>query len=506
MHRLKLVVYDEGRKNMENNMFKDYLESYIRVHNELVDIGKLDYSKEIENLKLEIQMNDTIVRNFLDSESENLTENERRERFEEKSRQYMENIREKEKELQGLEQQQERKLQLEKTLKAIRDRAKGKKIKENMPLNEEYDNCKKEIEVIKKQLLKLSEEIHDEEAEKKTDFEGQFAKQKKFVERYKLVEKLENKQEEEKALSKRFVTDKANRDYLAFKKQLDAIDKTKGKVEIKEEKQDEKVSKRPEQSRKGQEGSEQGKNGKEGQEQGKNGQEGQEQGGNGTRPDFYPPAVKVPLQLKVKNIYISEENEVAYVETSDGNTHRASWMDEAKRAKKDNYKELNINEMCEEIAGGRREGYFLRRKLNPTIIHVLKKYDNKEEIKEYITCLYEKNKELPFELTHDLKNSKLGFIGRWVARRQAKAENEIPGTKIIEDKKKRRFWNKSKAIEPTKEQTIERIDSLDGYRNIIDQKTQAETAEKILKEQEAERAKQVQEAMRDDDQQQEETK
>ena len=129
MHRLKLVVYDEGRKNMENNMFKDYLESYIRVHNELVDIGKLDYSKEIENLKLEIQMNDTIVRNFLDSESENLTENERIERFEEKSRQYMENIREKEKELQGLEQQQERKLQLEKTLKAIRDRAKGNKIK-----------------------------------------------------------------------------------------------------------------------------------------------------------------------------------------------------------------------------------------------------------------------------------------------------------------------------------------------------------------------------------------
>lgn len=88
---------------------------------------------------------------------------------------------------------------------------------------------------------------------------------------------------------------------------------------------------------------------------------------------------------------------------------------------------MEIGDLCKEIAGATFPGLLLRTKVNPAIVETLK--NDKETLKEYITCLYEQ-KELPFELVHDLRDSSLGRwdkLKMWV---NAKAEDKIPGTKI----------------------------------------------------------------------------
>ena len=161
------------------------------------------------------------------------------------------------------------------------------------------------------------------------------------------------------------------------------------------------------------------------------------------------------------------------------------------------------------MAGGRIQGLLLGTKVNPAIIYALRK--DPKEIKEYITSLKEK-KELPFELFHDLRSSSLSVMNRvkmWV---HARAEDKIPGTTVIISD---RVWNKNKALEaakvpkePENRTKAQKVDKpFEMYKQVIRDKDKPITAyqvknddnhieknatDRILKEEEQKRAKEVQ--------------
>ena len=201
-----------------------------------------------------------------------------------------------------------------------------------------------------------------------------------------------------------------------------------------------------------------------------------------------------PLRIetgKIQRISIDEKEGKIYTKTEVGKAseqfiHSSLW------SKKENYEKMGIKEMCKEIAGGRVSGLLLRAKVNPAIVHSL--MNEPETLKEYISCLHEK-RELPFELVHDLRNSKLGFMERRRMAVRARAEDKIPGTKITFAQ---RFWNKNKTIEEAKE-TTSKTDSLEQYRNVIDPNQQAQNTQKILEQQEKQRGEVVQEALKEQD-------
>lgn len=188
---------------------------------------------------------------------------------------------------------------------------------------------------------------------------------------------------------------------------------------------------------------------------------------------------------EIKSISISEGEGMIYAKTENGEITKIS-LKEALEYKKDNFKNLNIKEMCKEIAGGTFKGLLLGAKVNPAIVHTLK--DNLENIKTYITCLKEE-KELPFELFHDLRNSKLGIFDKMKMWVHARAENKIPGTKITFAE---RFWNKNETLEPAKkegikdEHDVKKEYKVENKDNRIEQE-----AAKVMKETEKSMAEEV---------------
>ena len=190
---------------------------------------------------------------------------------------------------------------------------------------------------------------------------------------------------------------------------------------------------------------------------------------------------------KIESISISEGEGMIYAKTENGETTKIS-LKEALEGKKDNFKNLNVIELCKEISGNKIKGLLLGTKVNPAIIHALK--DDPETVKAYITCLKE-GKELPFELSHDLRNSQLGMFDKMKMWVHARAENKIPGTKVTFAGK---FWNKNKALgtaekEETKEtnkHNVKKEYKVENKGNRIEQE-----AAKVMKETEKSMAETV---------------
>lgn len=195
---------------------------------------------------------------------------------------------------------------------------------------------------------------------------------------------------------------------------------------------------------------------------------------------------------EVTSIIINEKAGDIYVSTKEGRRTKLS-LEEVLSEKKDMYKRLDIKEICSEIADGKIKGLLLQAKVNPAIIKAL---DNKEAVKEYISCLNEK-RELPFELTHDLRDSKLGFFDKMKMWVHARAEDKIPGTKISFAT---RFWNKNKALpEPenavaTKDNNIKEQYKVENKGNKIEKQ-----AAKIMDSAEQEISNNVKEIMSDNE-------
>ncbi len=153
--------------------------------------------------------------------------------------------------------------------------------------------------------------------------------------------------------------------------------------------------------------------------------------------------------------------------------------------KKQLFKSKYVKEDCIHLCKDKFKGRLLARKVNPAIISVLK--DDIDMRNLYLKCLKEK-RELPFEIVHDLRNSGLGFFDKWAMRRCAKAENKIPGTKVIFEE---RLWNKNKTLPKPKMQNTGkdirkevRVDNKDGIIEAEAKKSIEEPKVKMEKEEE----------------------
>ena len=225
-------------------------------------------------------------------------------------------------------------------------------------------------------------------------------------------------------------------------------------------------------------------------------------------PKIHKSQIKVPKENdKIVSIRINERSGIIYTKTESGKAEGIA-LAETMYHKKSLSAILKINEMCKEIAGGRIKGLLLGTKVNPAIVYALRK--EPKQIENYITCLKEKE-ELPFELVHDLRDSSLSIMNRikmWV---HARAEDKLPGTKVILSERR---WNKNKTIEAPKNRTkaqevdkpfemykqVERDKNrpiADYYVDNKDNHIEKNATEKILKEQEEKRAKEVEKFMPD---------
>lgn len=140
---------------------------------------------------------------------------------------------------------------------------------------------------------------------------------------------------------------------------------------------------------------------------------------------------------KIKSIFVSEKEGYIYCEDSSGKREPIK-IEDALKAKKENFKNLNIYNRCKNVANNWVEARILKRKINPEIVAVLK--DDKEALKGYIESIY-KGKQYPFYLTHDLRNSKRKILHKMKMNFYAKYEKQS-GAKILGA-----FWDKNNALE-----------------------------------------------------------
>ena len=109
--------------------------------------------------------------------------------------------------------------------------------------------------------------------------------------------------------------------------------------------------------------------------------------------------------------------------------------------KKQLYKDMQIKELCNEIAENNKKAKELKKCLNPSIINVLQ---NKKDIKEYVEATYYA-KKLPFELIHDLKGLNIAMNFLKVHSKQFETEEKC-GAIILN-----RDYDKNKALYGKKE-------------------------------------------------------
>lgn len=529
---------------MEENMLKNFLEGYINIHNELVDLDISDKSKEIKKLNDIIANNDSLVKSYVDRAIVPSDEKEKRKAFEEGTKQYMEKIKESEKEIEEIQRQQEenrkRKEILENAQKNIREKArqfKDEKLAEeeknraNDVLPKMYDyHLKKETEVRKK-------------LEKFKDIELETTEQE--VERIQLEKELRDIEKDKKTVAQQMnqksnATKKIEKDYILFLGQLSLVDKNdkkilnqeeKSKVEPATEKQEEEpkinlANEKKEETIKDKIERVEQEFAKDMKDYSKihleadkevnrvdlkiqpkmnSANEKSEQSIEETikrieqefakaNKDYSKVHLKIEPEVdkddienkeRVTYIEISEEDgKISWITNQEGNDERG--IPEAFETKKAKFKKLDIYEKCEKISGGAITGWLLKRKLNPEIVVALEKYD--DQLQEYISSIHN-NTKLPFELVH--KFGKVDLKTKILRNKFAKIERKLGATVLG------KLFDKNEALNEAPQQNENTAKPIDEYRDVIDTKTQAKNTQEILKEQEEKRAKEVQKISKD---------
>lgn len=237
-------------ENMQINTFKNFIEGYVNVHNEMVGLDISDKSKEIERQEKIIEANDALIQNYLETRqlkrmaNGNMKEidvNNKQEHiaFEVQTKQYMENIKKAEAKIEQMKKQQEenikRKEQLENVKKNIREHA--KKMKEEKIEEEKNDKTNYELPKMYVEYEKQEEEIQ-KQLEKFKSIELETTKQE--VERIALENELRQVRQSKEAV-KRQMNQKSDRSkiiekqYILFLGQLSLIDKEEQKIEFPKE-------------------------------------------------------------------------------------------------------------------------------------------------------------------------------------------------------------------------------------------------------------------------------
>lgn len=159
---------------------------------------------------------------------------------------------------------------------------------------------------------------------------------------------------------------------------------------------------------------------------------------NTAKPQQVSSDQDVKQSNKIKSISINESEGNILYEDESGRKEELSII-EVLENKKSQFKRLDIKNICKEIAGGRLKGMLLGRKVNPEIVSVLQ--NDPEQLKDYIASIYQ-NKELPFELTHNLEG--IGLLKKFQMNKFVKSEEKM-GAKVIG-----KLFDKNRAIEGSK--------------------------------------------------------
>lgn len=240
---------------MENNMFKDYIEGYVNVHNELLKLDVTDKTKTIERLQKVIEANDTLIQSYIktkrlermakgDMKEIDLNSKEEHVEFEEQTKQYMENIKNAEKEIEDIKRKHEenikRKEQLENAKKSIRQRARADKEER---IGEEEENEKKDV--LLKQYDDYAKQIQEIKEELKK-FEGiELETTQQELARIDLERQLREKEKEQKIVAQQInqksdMKKRIEKEYILFLGQLSLVDKSDKAITIRQYEKQEK--------------------------------------------------------------------------------------------------------------------------------------------------------------------------------------------------------------------------------------------------------------------------
>lgn len=169
-------------------------------------------------------------------------------------------------------------------------------------------------------------------------------------------------------------------------------------------------------------------------------------------------------------------------------------IEETFETQKEKFKRLQIPKKCKEIAGGPFRAFLLRKKINPEIVVALE--SNPTQLEEYISAIYNK-KQLPFELTHDLRGADI--FTEHKRNRYTKAEKKSGAKVLIEKFNKNEALGEGKDASETKQKTETVRDRVkeDNEDNHIE-KGAMEQAEKKLRDTQEQIANDVQKIMNEE--------
>ena len=129
--------------------------------------------------------------------------------------------------------------------------------------------------------------------------------------------------------------------------------------------------------------------------------------------------IKIQIIEKVGKVYFFTENGEQYEES----------LAKILKNKSKLYRNLKIKQKCKELTPNIFQQKILEKKLNPVVIYVL---NDNNDIYKYINCVKE-NKQLPFLLEHDSRDSSLGFFKSRIMKRVLKSEKRL-GAIVKKDK------------------------------------------------------------------------
>ena len=165
-------------------------------------------------------------------------------------------------------------------------------------------------------------------------------------------------------------------------------------------------------------------------------------------PKIDPEIIMDKLEKKKIEVHISEKDKKVLAVYTGEKTGRITekeselytWRDLAEKIEL--YDKTGLKDICKEVAGGKIKGLLLRRKINPSIVEILK--EDKDILKEYVTAINDR-KELPFELTHDLEG--LNPVKKFIKQRSSMLKREEQcGAKILN-----KLFNKNNTLEEAKD-------------------------------------------------------
>ena len=205
---------------MEENIFNDFLRGYINVHNSELDLDLSDKTQEIERLNKIIEANNQLVETYMKTADLDSKDKAKRKEFEAGTAQYMDNIKNAEKEKANVIKQQEenlkRKKELEQGKANIRDKA--REYKEEQLAKEHEKKLNNEMQNKIYEYNAKEYEINSK-LEKFKDIELETAQEE--VERIKLENELRKIQAERKAIQQQLnqetdISKKIKKDYILF--------------------------------------------------------------------------------------------------------------------------------------------------------------------------------------------------------------------------------------------------------------------------------------------------